>query len=81
MILPDLSIDRRTLMKGGAALTLSHVMPAWAMSGTGGLSATLSGDDIRLNIGERHFGTGGRSAHAVAVNGTIPAPLIRLREG
>lgn len=56
-------------------------MPAWAMSGTGGLPATLSGADIRLNIGERHFGTGGRSAHAVAVNGTIPAPLIRLREG
>lgn len=81
MILPDLSIDRRALMKGAAALTLSHAMPAWAMSGTGGLPATLSGDEIRLNIGERHFGTGGRSAHAVAVNGTIPAPLIRLREG
>jgi CopA family copper-resistance protein len=81
MILPDLSVDRRALMKGAAAFTLAQAMPAWAMSGTGGLPATLSGDAIKLSIGERHFGTGGRSAHAVAVNGTIPAPLIRLKEG
>jgi FtsP/CotA-like multicopper oxidase with cupredoxin domain len=81
MILPDLFVDRRALMKGAAAFTLAQAMPAWVMSGTGGLPATLSGDEIKLSIGERQFGTGGHSAHAVAVNGTIPAALIRLKEG
>ncbi|MEO5597494.1 MAG: copper resistance system multicopper oxidase, partial [Novosphingobium sp.] len=41
----------------------------------------LSGENIALTIGEHHFGTGGRSAHGVAVNGTVPAPLLRLKEG
>lgn len=41
----------------------------------------LSGESIALTVGESHFSTGGRSAHAVTVNGTLPAPLIRLREG
>ena len=77
----SLSLDRRTLLKGGAALALAGAMPAWARSGTGGLPATLSGSDIALSVREAHFSSGGRSAHAVAVNGTIPAPLIRLKEG
>ena len=41
----------------------------------------LSGEDIHLAIGDAHFTTGGRSGHAYAVNGTVPGPLIRLREG
>ncbi len=41
----------------------------------------LSGEDIKLAIGDAHFMTGGRSGHAFAVNGTVPGPLIRLREG
>ncbi len=41
----------------------------------------LSGDDIRLTIADHSFATGGRSGHAFAVNGTVPGPLIRLREG
>jgi len=41
----------------------------------------LAGEDIKLSIGDAHFATGGRSGHAFAVNGTVPGPLIRLREG
>ena len=41
----------------------------------------LSGEEIALTIGDSHFSTGGRSAHAITINGTLPAPLIRLREG
>ncbi len=41
----------------------------------------LSGEDIALSIGDAHFITGGRSGHAFAVNGSVPGPLIRLREG
>ncbi|GFM31568.1 copper resistance system multicopper oxidase [Novosphingobium sp. PY1] len=69
------------MLAGG--LGLSAVTPAWARSGTPGTAGfgTLSGDSIALQIGESHFATGGRSAHAITVNGTLPAPLLRLREG
>ncbi|WP_157218574.1 copper resistance system multicopper oxidase [Flavisphingomonas formosensis] len=80
----SLSLDRRALMKGAAALTLAHAFPAWARSGSAGLHPTpdvLSGETIALTVGESHFATGGRSAHAITINGTLPAPLIRLKEG
>ncbi|WP_420145884.1 copper resistance system multicopper oxidase [Sphingobium sp.] len=80
----DLPLDRRTLFKSAAALTLAGAFPAWARSGTSGLHPApgiLSGDRIALSVGESHFGTGGRSAHAITINGTVPAPLIRLKEG
>lgn len=85
---PTNQIDRRQLLKASGSLAASFAMaplfPAWAQSGTKGATAgnVLSGSDIALTISEGHFSTGGRSAHhAVMVNGTIPAPLIRLREG
>src|SRR3546814_2040426 len=42
---------------------------------------TLSGEDIALRIGHSPFTVGGRTGQAVTINGTVPAPLIRLREG
>ncbi|PZU45040.1 MAG: hypothetical protein DI568_14280, partial [Sphingomonas sp.] len=79
-------LARRNLLRGGAlALTasaLAPLFPGWAQSGTAGTSgATLSGEDIRLTIGHSPFTTGGRTGHAVTVNGVLPAPLIRLKEG
>jgi CopA family copper-resistance protein len=41
----------------------------------------LAGEDIRLRIGHGMFEVGGRSGHAIMINGVLPAPLIRLREG
>ncbi|WP_278374099.1 copper resistance system multicopper oxidase [Sphingobium xenophagum] len=79
-----LTLDRRALLKGAAALSLSNAFPAWAQSGTHGLHpapGVLSGDSIALTVANSHFATGGRSAHAITINGTVPAPLIRLREG
>lgn len=82
-----LSFDRRRVLGAvgvlAASLGTARLFPAWARSGSPGLPApdVLSGEEIALTIGERHFATGGRSAHAVMVNGTLPAPLIRLREG
>lgn len=43
--------------------------------------AVLSGNEIALSIGHTMFDTGGRSGHAVTVNGTLPGPVIRLKEG
>lgn len=80
----SLALDRRTLIRGAAALSMVRAFPAWAQSGSAGLRPApdmLSGDRIELTVGSSHFATGGRSAHAVTINGTLPAPLIRLREG
>ena len=60
-------------------------MPAWARGETLTHArrgfGELSGDTIDLAIRNHHFSTGGKSGHAIAVNGTVPGPLIRLREG
>ncbi|MGC4252195.1 MAG: multicopper oxidase domain-containing protein, partial [Sphingobium sp.] len=83
-------LERRRFLSLGAAfagsLGLAGYSPAWARSGSVGLAhtangfGTLSGDAIALQIGQSHFATGGRSGHAVTVNGTLPAPLLRLRQ-
>jgi L-ascorbate oxidase len=88
---------RRLLLGSGALAAnaaLAPLLPAWAQSGHGGhggsapsgplaatTGTTLAGEDIALAIGAARFAVGGRSGRAVAVNGTIPGPLIRLREG
>ncbi|AMO73382.1 copper-binding protein [Sphingorhabdus sp. M41] len=60
-------------------------MPAWSMGKMGGPVRKgiheLSGAKIDLHIADGRFATGGRSGHAIAVNGTVPGPLIRLKEG
>lgn len=83
-MLNDLMIDRRKLLLGAGASTLLPLFPAWAQSvshGRGTGVDVLSGEDIRLTVGHSSFTTGGKTGHAVTVNGTLPAPLIRLREG
>ncbi|MEO1169957.1 MAG: copper resistance system multicopper oxidase [Pseudomonadota bacterium] len=82
------SIDRRTMLKTGAlgvaGLGLTSLMPAWAQTGTPGIRPDmpmLSGNNIAIEIGETPFTVGGRTGHAITMNGTLPAPLIRLREG
>ncbi|OUC52827.1 hypothetical protein CA262_19635 [Sphingobium sp. GW456-12-10-14-TSB1] len=48
-----LTLDRRALLKGAAALSLSNAFPAWAQSGTHGLHpapGVLSGDSIALTV-------------------------------
>jgi L-ascorbate oxidase len=78
---------RRFLALGGGLAGSLGMFPAWARSGASGTAhartgfQALSGDAIALEIGETHFSTGGRSGHAVTVNGTLPGPLLRLREG
>jgi len=82
------SIERRALLRAGAlgaaGIGLSGMFPAWAQTGTPGLvptMPTLSGEDIALRIGHSPFKVGGRTGHAITLNGVLPGPLIRLREG
>ncbi|MBH1943737.1 copper resistance system multicopper oxidase [Erythrobacter sp. YJ-T3-07] len=81
------SLSRRHLIRSTVALAAASALPVPAWARGASLSCAqngfgeLSGEDIELSIGDHHFMTGGRSGHAVAVNGSVPGPLIRLREG
>ncbi len=81
------AFDRRSLLRGALGLStlgLSALglLPAWARAGEGARSpAALSGEDIKLTIGHVMPRIDGRTGHGVAINGTIPGPLIRLKEG
>ena len=84
----SLNLDRRALLRGaavaGGGLSLASWFPAWAQSGSAGITRplpTVSGTDISLRIAHQMMMIDGRESHAIGINGTIPAPLIRLRQG
>ena len=81
-------ISRRLLLKRAAALGLlaaaEHLLPPWVLAGRATESSSpvlLSGEVIDLTISETPFTLDGRTATAMTINGTIPGPLIRLKEG
>ena len=58
--------------------------PAWAQSGSIGITApvpTVSGNDITLRIARQTMRIDGKLSRAIGINGTVPAPLVRLKEG
>ena len=81
-------IGRRQFLRHGlfstAAIGLNLALPPWARSGTAtdmsGLSA-LSGREFALSVNEQHCTIDGRKGMGVLVNGQLPAPLLRWREG
>ncbi|WP_033075406.1 copper resistance system multicopper oxidase [Sphingopyxis sp. MWB1] len=84
----SMQIDRRLFMGGalggGAVAALSSYFPAWAQPVSPGIAAPLpsvSGEDIQLRIARRTLRVDGRTTRAIGINGTIPGPLIRLKEG
>ncbi|MEO1968507.1 MAG: copper resistance system multicopper oxidase [Sphingomonadaceae bacterium] len=86
-----ISINRRRfLMRGATAASLAGMvsaMPAWARGAnvTDGLVREgfdeVSGSSINLTVGQGPRLVQGRSGHAIAVNGSVPGPLVRLKEG
>ena len=81
-------ISRRLLLKRAAALGVlaagEHLLPPWVLTSMAVDSSSpslLSGEVVDLTISERLFQVHGRSATAVMINGTLPGPVIRLREG
>ena len=84
-------ISRRVLLKRIGALSLlgaiQPLIPACARHGLLPMTsistqpATLSGELIELVISERTFALDGQMGTAMTMNGTIPGPLIRLKEG
>lgn len=76
------AFDRRSVLRGALGLGALGLLPAWARAGEGARSpAALSGEEIKLSIGHAMPRIDGRPGHGVAINGTIPGPLIRLKEG
>lgn len=83
---PDIRRRRflRATMLASGGLALTNMLPAWAQTHSHGIAptlSTLSGKDIRLTIGHAPITIDGRSGHAIAINGMVPGPLIRLKEG
>ena len=81
-------ITRRHLLRStasaGALLALQGLRPAWASSPHGLQSAGAPGAGSRefdLTIGETPIRVDGRQSLAITVNGSMPAPLLRFREG
>ena len=81
-------MDRRnfltsTVAIGGYAAATS-LLPAWAQSAvpltSAGLPA-LSGTRFDLNVGHTPVTIDGRGSRAVTINGHLPAPVLRWREG
>ena len=69
------------LAAGGAAAALG-LWPknSWALSGPGNTNI-LSGTQFDLTIGETPMNFTGRTRPAITVNGSLPAPILRWKEG
>ena len=86
-------INRRTLLQasaGAGLLTgLETMLPAWAKSTTLSNRPTVlaptnqngSNKIFDLNIGKHTLDIGGKRAKVTAINGSLPGPLLRFREG
>jgi len=84
---PDraLRLPRRRFVQGlasGGVLTALGLLPQTSRGAQGPASSqVLSGTDFHLTIGESPVNFTGRTRPAVTVNGALPAPLLRWREG
>ena len=80
-----ISIDRRSFLVGGtAAAGMASIYPAWAQAVSQGLAPplpTVSGIDIALTIGEVPLRIDGQVVRGIGINGTVPGPLVRLKQG
>jgi len=77
--------SRRTFVKGLAASGLLGGLglwraPVWALTPPGQINE-LSGSEFELFIGETPVNFTGRPRTAMTINGSLPGPLLRWREG
>ncbi len=84
-------LSRRAFVSAAGAASALAAMPAWARGRSlhgksGGAPIRVGFDEVRgavidLSVGHGPRMVQGRKGHGVAVNGSVPGPLIRLREG
>ncbi len=83
-----MQIERRRFVNlalgGGTAAALAAWFPAWAQPVSAGIASslpTVSGNDITLRIARQTMRVDGKISRAIGINGTVPGPLVRLKEG
>ena len=80
-------ISRRCLLKSAtagvfcAALNTLLPVPLWAVSNRQGISSFDHPGRYDLEIGPTEITVDGEPAHAIGINGTVPGPLLRFKEG
>ncbi len=81
------SMTRRGFIKStGSAIFLAGLnwtfpLPAWAGTATSGIEKTGSKNRYDLTIAYSPIRIDGREDTATAINGSVPGPLVHLREG
>ena len=78
-----MTVTRRCLMQragGVGALALSS-WPSPTLLAAPGRAALLTGTEFELEIGAVPLTINGRQAMATGINGQVPAPILRWREG
>ena len=80
--IPPFALKRRRFIQGAAAAGALSFVP-WPLRRA--LAAprvqVLSGTEFQLEIGPAPINITGRQTTATAVNGSVPAPILRWREG
>jgi len=80
-------ISRRDFIRtAGAGIFLAGLqfalpLPAWAVSADAGIKRASHQRRYDLAIGYAPIGIDGRESTATAINGSVPGPLVHLREG
>ena len=87
-MLDKITLGRRELLRGaalgGAGAALARVTPAWAQAVSAGIAPslpTVAGADIALTIADVTVRVDGKVSRGIGINGTVPGPLVRLKEG
>lgn len=79
-------LTRRQFLTASATLLATSMFfkksPAWAFPNLShGESANLQNQPIALTISDLAISFDGRNGRGIAINGTIPGPIVRLKEG
>ncbi|MBR9910262.1 MAG: copper resistance system multicopper oxidase [Gammaproteobacteria bacterium] len=82
----SIKLNRRRFVQGLAVGGVLAATPAWLQAGGTGFTAqgtapVLSGQEINLVIANTPVNFTGVTRMATTINGSIPAPTLRLREG
>ncbi|MFP3982099.1 MAG: copper resistance system multicopper oxidase [Desulfurivibrionaceae bacterium] len=83
----DQDLNRRQFIKAAGAgifltgLKMALPLPAWAESAARGIDGIESDRVYNLKIGYYPITIDGRQGRSTGINGTVPGPLVRLREG
>lgn len=77
-------LTRRTWLTGAGALAAHGLLPGWAANArplAGAAPDALTGTVFNLTVGRTPIRVDGRADEAITINGGLPAPLLRWREG